>query len=134
MTKEKESDKKNEVEPAGATVRDTSGPMLKLFKERTATIDAEKRERLLSVLSGKIQFYVKGSKERFYLEFQNNEISFGSGIDKDPDCTVTITESDIEGIAEDSLNPQIAMISDKVTVEGKTSLAIYAFNLITRQN
>ena len=108
-----------------------TGPIQKLFEERAADMADDKRVRLMGVLSDSVQFYVKGTKERFFLKFDNGEFTCEEGIEKKPGSTITISEADIEAIADDRLNPQIAMISDKVKIEGKTALALYVFNIIT---
>lgn len=46
------------------------------------------------------------------------------------DCVMSLSEEVLLGIHTGALNPQVAMLSDKIQVSGKLSLAIYFFNLI----
>jgi|GEM_PF-2311097 len=45
------------------------------------------------------------------------------------DCTIEMTENHLEQILDGDLNPQVAMLSDKLRVDGQLSLAIYFFNI-----
>ena len=44
--------------------------------------------------------------------------------DTDADCTINVTLSDFQSIAEGSLNPQMAFMTGKLRVEGDMSLAM----------
>lgn len=46
------------------------------------------------------------------------------------DCYLTLSDRDVFRIYRGDLNPQIAMLSDKIEVGGKLSYAVYFFNLI----
>ncbi len=47
------------------------------------------------------------------------------------DCVIDLTEMSLQRMWNGELNPQIAMLSDKVTISGKSELAVYFFNLIS---
>jgi hypothetical protein len=52
-----------------------------------------------------------------------------------PDCVIRINQTNLLKIAAGDLNPQVAMLSSKIKVSGRASLAIYFFNLVApRQN
>lgn len=46
------------------------------------------------------------------------------------DCSVQLSARDFLMIANGKVNPQIAMLSEKVKISGKVPLAVYLFNLI----
>lgn len=46
------------------------------------------------------------------------------------DCKVQLSARDFLMISNGKVNPQIAMLSEKVKISGKVSLAVYLFNLI----
>lgn len=47
-----------------------------------------------------------------------------------PDCSIRLSEDNLMRIASGDLNPQVGMLSDKIRVRGKSSIAVYFFNLI----
>jgi hypothetical protein len=47
------------------------------------------------------------------------------------DCVVDLTELSLQRMWNGELNPQIAMLSDKITISGKADLAVYFFNLVS---
>jgi len=46
------------------------------------------------------------------------------------ECTIVVSQQNLLRIAAGEMNPQLAMLSDKVRVEGKAPFAVYFFNLI----
>ena len=57
------------------------------------------------------------------------EVKKGDIKDK-ADCRIKIRAVDFLSISNGDLNPQIAMLSEKISIEGKTEMAVYFFNLI----
>lgn len=47
------------------------------------------------------------------------------------DCVIDLTELSLQRMWNGDLNPQIAMLSDKITISGKADLAVYFFNLVS---
>jgi len=45
-------------------------------------------------------------------------------------CSIKISDENLMRIASGDLNPQLAMLSDKIQVDGKHSIAMYFFNLV----
>lgn len=80
-------------------------------------------------LTGTIQVSLS-DKMGYLFSWNSSEPEVHEKVTKDADCTIQIKESDLVRIALGSLNPQIAMLSDKVHVIGQTQLALYFFNLI----
>lgn len=46
------------------------------------------------------------------------------------DAVISLTEQNLMAVRSGDLNPQVAMIADKIKVRGKMSPAVYLFNLI----
>lgn len=46
------------------------------------------------------------------------------------ECEITLTTQNLLRIAAGELNPQVAMLSDKIKVGGKIGLGVYFFNLV----
>jgi putative sterol carrier protein len=104
---------------------------LRAFEHTARTPEGKERQsRLYSCLNGSIQFLLSGSKDRFYISGSGSGIQVKDGVIDKADCTISISPKDLQGIIDGQLNAQVALISDKVKVEGNTGLAIYAFNLV----
>ena len=58
------------------------------------------------------------------------EDSAAASLKDEIDCYITLSDRDVYRIYRGDLNPQIAMLSDKIEVGGKLSFAVYFFNLI----
>jgi putative sterol carrier protein len=55
-----------------------------------------------------------------------NEAGATTGID----AVISLSEPNLMAVRSGDLNPQVAMIADKIKVRGKMSPAVYLFNLI----
>lgn len=59
------------------------------------------------------------------------EVSEGTGPSAGGiDAVISLTEQNLMAVRSGDLNPQVAMIADKIKVRGKMSPAVYLFNLI----
>ncbi|RMG39384.1 MAG: hypothetical protein D6719_13455 [Candidatus Dadabacteria bacterium] len=107
-------------------------------KERVREIILEKlperamrsNERLRGQLRGSVGIHFTDEGKDYFFDWSGNEPHIEEGAPGNPDCKLTMSEMDFEQIADGKLNPQIAMLSDKIHVEGNSGLAIYFFNLI----
>ena len=125
----KASSKKKSKSASKSSLKSTHG---KVFEEKIKGAETiETLERLHTCIPGTVQFYMKGSKERFIVDGSGKEIKVIDGLVNEPDCTITIEAQDMLGIADGILNPQIAMLSEKIQVKGNSGLAMYVFNLLT---
>ena len=89
-------------------------------------------ERLRSQLTGKILISVTDKKESYLFDWSGDKLKIEKGGDeKKAECKISISEVNLLRISRDELNPQVAMLSEKINVEGTASLALYFFNLIT---
>jgi putative sterol carrier protein len=46
------------------------------------------------------------------------------------DSIISLTEQNLMAVRSGDLNPQVAMLADKIKVKGKIGPAVYLFNLI----
>ena len=59
------------------------------------------------------------------------QVRVGEEIDpRKVDCVVKLKEPQLMAIQSGELNPQIALVNEKVKVEGAAGLAMYFFNLV----
>lgn len=98
--------------------------------------------RLRSQLSGCIAVEIKGSQDKFLFDWRTEEptvtdlkstpqVKRGEETDASMvDCLIRLSESHLFQVRSGELNPQLAMLGEKITVQGRVGLAIYFFNLI----
>lgn len=91
-------------------------------------------EKLKLHLTGKTLISLKNSTDRYLLDWSGAEMITSKAASDDADCKITLSESDLMKISTGDLNPQILMLSHKVSVSGKADHAIYIFNLIAPHN
>lgn len=102
--------------------------------ERAERIEAQLRERL----SGSIEIELRESGERFYFDLSKSPIvskvkpatsgtltQGGEGA-----CRISLEGHNLLRIFTGGLNPQLAMLSGKVSVLGEAALAGHFFNLV----
>ena len=95
----------------------------------------EARPQLTSKLTGAIAlvFDRKGS-----ILFTQSSGSFtGEVLKKAPekvDCKISLSHNSFTLIATGKLNPQLAMMSDKIAIEGDAERAVYFFNLLNERS
>ncbi len=90
-------------------------------------------DKLKLHLAGSLLVEVLDKNEKYLLNWKD-QLPTVSELQKDGlqdcDCSLKIRESDLLRIANGELNPQVAMLSDKIQGRGKLGLAVYFFNLI----
>lgn len=101
-----------------------------LMGENLASRVKNANPRLRALLKGLIQVSLRGSSTAYHLDWRDDEPKVAKGAASSPDCLIQVNERDLIKIAHGELNPQIAMLSDKVKVEGRSEFAVYFFNLI----
>ena len=85
---------------------------------------------LRACLNGKILFVIEGTSDKYMIDWSGDRITAAATKESEADCTITLSEQNLMRVAAGDLNPQVAMLSDKIKVQGKLGLAIYVFNLI----
>ena len=87
-------------------------------------------EKLRLHLAGKIRLVLTDLRESYLLNWTSGNLQCSVSESEEADCSITLTERELLNIHHGDLNPQIAMLSHRVKVEGKIEHAIYVFNLI----
>lgn len=85
---------------------------------------------LKAVLAGSVELFVKDRPFRTLFDFTAvppKRLATGA---KECDCLIETDERTIMRIHQGELNPQLAMVSDKMAIKGKSGLAVYFFNLL----
>jgi putative sterol carrier protein len=87
-------------------------------------------EKLRAHLVGKILVRIEGTSEEYLFELNKGRAQVQEISSPSADCAIRVSEANLMRLVAGELNPQIAMLSGKVKIEGKAELAIYFFNLI----
>lgn len=87
-------------------------------------------EKLKAALAGSIAVSITDKNERYRGAWEGSRLQIKKDKDTASDCTISTTEKNLMKISDGSLNPQIAMLSGKVSVSGNAQLGIYFFNLV----
>jgi putative sterol carrier protein len=91
-------------------------------------------EKLRAHLVGKISVRIEGTSEEYLFELNKGRAQVQEISSPSADCTIRVSEANLMRLVAGELNPQIAMLSGKVKIEGKAELAIYFFNLVAPRN
>lgn len=86
--------------------------------------------RLRAQLLGSILIHFVNSGKKYLFDWSTDNLVITSTVPDTADCVIRITEQNLLRVVSGDLNPQIAMLSDKINVSGRLSLAVYFFNLI----
>lgn len=88
------------------------------------------RDKLRSHLNGCVEVRISDTGESFFVDWMSERILVDKTPKQAPACTLSLSEQDLSRINNGDLNPQIAMLSDKIEILGDTSFASYFFNLL----
>ena len=131
VDEEEELDDDSEEDEAAAAQYTT--PLDKLFFI-TVKRNAGRRESKLRVhLPAPVVIRISQSSESFTIDWSKEEIQVAKGFCENPACTLELTEEHLLDIADGSLNPQVAMLSDKIQIVGDMEAAMYVFNLFAQR-
>ncbi len=100
-----------------------------LFGEEICNRARNAHQGLKSHLSGKILVSVNG-KESYLFDWSGDQPRCTQASGSDADCKIELSEDDLLKLCSGNLNPQIAMLSDKVNIAGRGDMAVYFFNLL----
>jgi hypothetical protein len=113
-----------------------------LFLEEVGGRSDRVEPTLKSQLLGTVVVEVTGNKGRYLIDGRGDSITVSEfqetpqlrKSEQDPptaiDCVVRLSEPHLFQVRSGELNPQLAMLSEKIRVEGRIGLAVYLFNLI----
>ena len=108
-------------------------PIDRLFF-RTLQRNAAKREsKLRKHLASPIEFRIKEPLAVYSLDWSKEELVVSAEHSEKASCSVELSQKDLFEIVEGQLNPQVAMLSEKIGIKGDMSMAMYAFNLFVRR-
>ena len=101
--------------------------LLEVIRQRAQGVEMKLRTQL----TGTILIDIVGqNRQRYLFDWSTDALKIAESDSDTGDCIMTLSEQSLLRIASGDLNPQIAMLSDKINVRGKLSLAIYFFNLV----
>ena len=89
---------------------------------------------LRAQLKSKIRFSLKPSGTSYLVDCTEDVVKCVVDSETTAESKIALTEADLMRIVSGELNPQIAMLSHKVQIEGNPNLAMYVFNLIAPQS
>jgi putative sterol carrier protein len=87
-------------------------------------------EKLRSHLVGKIAIDIDGPNENYLFEWKSGRATVKEEKASAADCTIRLSEQNLMKVVAGELNPQVAMLSGKIRVQGSAEAAIYFFNLV----
>lgn len=100
------------------------------------------KDRLRPYLAGALVIELSNSGEKFLFDWRGDEakvspfsgdVLLSSPENTGPsavDCVISVSEHHLMAIRSGDLNPQVALLADKIKVKGKMSPAVYLFNLV----
>ena len=97
--------------------------------EEVAARAREATDKLKLELRGSVLLEIQDSETSYSFDWSAGSFKFSQEADSG-DCKISLSQRHLAQIARGRLNPQIAMLSDKIKVEGKTSLAVFFFNVV----
>ncbi|MBN8549921.1 MAG: SCP2 sterol-binding domain-containing protein [Deltaproteobacteria bacterium] len=101
-----------------------------LMTEELRTRATQSSDRLRACLTGSIIVKLKERGEKYLFDWTGGAPRAEATDQAEGDCVINLSEGNLLKIAAGELNPQIGMLSEKIQVQGKLSLAVYFFNLI----
>lgn len=119
-------------EPSGEQERQMRRPtnsrevLLQFVPNRSERAD----EKLRSHLVGKIAIAVDGANENYLFEWQSGRATVREEQTENVECSIRLSEQNLMRVVAGELNPQVAMLSGKIQVQGNAEAAIYFFNLV----
>lgn len=106
--------------------KDASSLLLEDIPARSERSD----EKFRASLAGSVSISLNERNERYRGAWEGSRFQVKKDKETPSDCTISVSEKNLMRICEGSLNPQIAMLSGKVTVSGNAQLGVYFFNLV----
>lgn len=135
----KEREKKEDLEESQTTPRREyrylpieDGESIEAWSQRELIKRAEySGSKLKGEIVGTVRLAIDKNPKQLIFEWSGDlpTVSLGDKGDE-AGCVISISEKNFRRVAAGVLNPQIAMLSDKIKVEGNFGAAVYFFNLV----
>lgn len=105
-----------------------------VFSEGLENFSFRLNPNLSMHMAGKILVSLNDQKRSYVISVSgtsitSEEIKKGSGSTGSYDCEILLSERDFLDLVNGGLNPQVAMLSERVQVAGRLDAAVYLFNL-----
>ncbi len=88
-------------------------------------------DKLRSNLVGSVLFELNDNGEKYLFDWKGERPSCERSEEGSAECVINLSSQTLFRIFDGELNPQLAMLTDKIKVSGKASFAIYVFNLLS---
>ncbi|MCB0353015.1 MAG: SCP2 sterol-binding domain-containing protein [Bdellovibrionales bacterium] len=103
-----------------------------LFSENLENFSFRMNPNLSAHLAGDILIDFRENGRSFAVSVSGTSVSskeLGKGKSGTFDCEIAVSERDFLDLVNGNLNPQVAMLSERVQVTGRLDAAVYLFNL-----
>ena len=128
-----DDDEEDGIEDEDEDVEEDDTSAQSLILRKAVKRASRASDKLRSHITGKLLFHIEDQNQNYLFDWSSTELKveeIKGKHSKPVDCTVHLNEPDLVRIFEGKLNPQVSMLSGKVKVEGKSSFAVYFFNLL----
>lgn len=89
-------------------------------------------DNLRAALTGAIKITITNRDQSFFVDWTKDDIDVRVNADEEGDCHIALEEKVLLRLRDGKLNPQIALLSEKVAVTGNSSLAVFFCNLFSQ--
>lgn len=104
-----------------------------LFEQSIPRRSSQFGEKLHAALRGRVLVSLQDSGQNYLLDWSGDALlsaPLPDAANCQHDCRIGLKECDLLAVVNGELNPQIAMLSHKIDVSGRSDLAVYFFNLL----
>lgn len=117
-------------------VQKQQSPVQKILYNEIQKKAASERSKYLRLhLLGTISLFFTDIKESYLCDWTGERLQVTEDAQKEADCKISLSSEVFLAIAEGKLNPQIAMLTNKIKVQSRNpetnAYSVYFFNLIT---
>lgn len=126
-----EEDEVEEDEPK-KRFSDLPDEIADLLRKRLTRARIRRREKIKSLVQGYNLIHITENKVDILIQWLDDDVTVENKSLplEELSCKIIMNKSNFSKITQGKLNPQIALLSDKVKVEGKVNNAVYLFNLL----
>jgi len=126
---EYENDEYDDSDEPAKPISRQSQSVQELLTKEICERASKSHDLLRSKIKGKIMIKVD-PKQSYLFDFSTPDSKVARSTSGSADVTIELGEKDLLRIYNGMLNPQIAMLSEKIRVIGNPEMAVYFFNLV----